>query len=910
MEIMNRNRKLKNIAMSLVAVLMIVCLAAGIVLEFGSGLFAGGDDAQTSSLTAEHKSVTLPEGIKKVSETAEELLARPTGGKDTFVILEIVPSPEYATWGYYIGGKEPYPEVIARAANGGSGNSDNHLVSGGYGTPFRRVENGTKVEYLADETAYANYAANKDSLSQGGYKVLLESVDVANNTGYFEYVGNGRGIYRLTGSPKEEYMAERGGTHTANFNPAIDLYNSNAVAALGYDATSGVVLTDYNYDAVLVYAGQISTGGYFVGNATTAADGEYVIDTDKTCTNLAASSVDDPAYEAGLKNAFNSGDFSRIVFKLYQREDSGASASQRYHLYFDYNANASNPTAMYVVDENTVTFRPGEGKFAAKLTQDGGEYYTEAAPGKGEYSIFMTSFEMTADSNKKGSWVWHAGTLPSGKKYSTKAEYQDGRVGGKLYTPDMDAVLAETTYNGTTAKYKGFYVRNSYVNNEWFKVLCLGIGGYDGTQSTQEMLAILQSEETKKLIRAFDATTTIEIRTKKPGEVTDDDIAAADMIYISNEKTNEDLTNFGLVLGDGSFTPANTGDLATFKMARDIYVSCVNKDIAFMVNANLETTSCQNLKTLYNLFTMFVDPTVMVNFLEVKNDDGTYSPMPNNGLNYIDTATGELVWRYRHNYWCKSGYYSSFAYDGDWHRSTLSLNNEDFNVYEIGGTCGDGYLEKGNSPLFPGWKRSWGGNQYVNQTDGTNRWLIGSWYASGFFQNLAQYKNIYLILRRDTFTLMITNATLNARMESVIYVDEFEEKYNIFYQMNAVAVLAKLPEIKRVQVYYDANGNGLIDDGTPPIWEAVATGETATQGCPVTVTDANALALNYSDPQYFYGGYPVDVKDQFDDGAREKCFIVKVVGRKNSGTDDVPVWLNVEEQKAVSVIIRDMFELN
>lgn len=910
------NQKLRKLSMAAVALLMTVCLGTGIFLQYGDLLFSGSSDGDTESLIPDE--FFLEESRTVISQPEEELLARPQGGKNAYEILEILPDTSYSAFRYMIGGMEPNKDVLIAMANM-SGYSN---IMGGpnANTPFTIIENGIRKEYL---DSYNGTVGNKQNNQYEIKRIKVGTAGADNSStqspGYFQYVGNGIGTYIIDPNKLvKEIMPMAGGQYAANFLMAGDYYEFyNASRAGNTVSPDTQSTTGMNYDAYPQFrdsAGDASgiEGYYVVSAAADKTNGTYVIDEDMTRTVLGLEDATDEEYARVLLEEQHKDDNeSKIVYKRYEENSvSGGDAAEnlpRWNLTFAY----GNAQIVYGITE--YTYNPGNGEFFAKLEKVGGSYYHEIATGEtGEYERFVTGFEVTTQEGESAwqrDWVWREGASPDGKIYSTVDEYNDGK--GVLWTPNFVGI--EKLEDGEKVLYKTYYCKNSYRNNEWFKLICLTTGyNYDMSKTPAENLALAEP-----YLKAFDKSTRINITTVRPEEVTQEMIDKAEVIYIAN---NYPFENLGAALRAAGVSSAAdfTTDFSQFTLTKSIFKECMNKSKAVMINVNVGTLSnTWNMTKLYQMFTMYKNPHNMEYFLD--NMKGY-----KDGFNCIDDSGNVVVRTTAQN--GKNVYYSldseiafqnslagktpaeiaaakaSRYYTRAPYGSSATFVDTYFQVLQ------GGYV--GNDIPQPGFELGWDNNTWVDAVANGERYLIFHWYGEGFMQNIANMPKIHEILKQDTFGIYVTNAVMNSSWEDVIYVDEFDEQYKIYYMIESTSVLYAEPVVEKVEVYLDSNGDGTIDDGSSPFLEIRANNTIpANPSAGQSIVDGNGTALRYRENEQFYPGYAVNVKDQMA-GAQERCFIIKATGKKNIGTKEEPKYVEVVDSTAVSVIVRDMFELN
>lgn len=916
----NKNTKIACAIVSLVLVVCFLARATVFYIDKNAQQEAETDKVVTSD---ELNQETLQEIATTISEKSDELLA---GGRDTFTILEIVPDLSYQTMGYLIGGKEPVgQEGMITLVNRELTNVQ-HLVgkTESEKMPITLVPNGLKLEYLENKTDYRdNVGPKRDNKWQRVRFAEAIDADAEDVPGYFEKVTEKNGLYAIE-VLNSKFMPAKNGK--GSYMPNI----IKMVCRMDVPGTVNVNLADnytgYDFTPVFEIKEGETQKGYIICQFSKNADGLYVMDFDNPNMSSFASMTSDEI-SVFLQN--NPDTWTQLAFRLYDEDADADAGLQKYDVVFRYTEYSAGGTSGAVVpvfydyDINNTYFEPGSGQYTAELKLNSeGEYYSRVVAGKnGLYNATVTDYKITmptmnsndypVDCDKKFCWVFHPydTSTMTGTPEPTLEGYEDGRF-------EVEDFKGVTTGG---KNYKGYYCKDSFRNNEWFKLICLAAGGYvyDYTKSVKENLDL-----GKNYIRNYDRAHTIQILTETPNDVTLEMIENADLIYVNNTQPFENMTAvYKSIMGNTYVDKhGNTvtcgrdwpGDFTSFPIVAKMYTDAMLKERAVMLSVTLENNYAQRNCNLFKLYYMFTA------FKNVHNFEYFFRSMwdpaePRPGFNYLDETTGNVIVRMPPT----NKYQGSTASCGEFRNRVLTgsdltnyasamaaattpaqkaaVEQQYFN-YLSQPYAQNAYWNDYDFKVSYGWGNeppefAWGNqnNSWVGNLADSERFLVTTWYTTGFFSNITNMHDIYTILHSDSYALALTNASFTSETDAVIYVDEFDDSYDIFYIINGEAVFYNLPVTEKLSIYVDVDGDGAID--------ALST--------PVYVRDNPPL--NENPDVMFYPGASWDAKPTMGTNNRMH-FILVAEGYKEalSGIRKVPVKSTV----SVQVIVRDLFDLD
>lgn len=723
-------------------------------------------------------------------------------------------------------------------------------------------------------------------------------------SGYFEYVGENKGLYYIdTKTIKEEgkngisyemQALPRSGSDMGKGDYGVKKpryywakdYSGNP----DYPTDDILSQTDFNYDLIFE-AGDSSGKGTYRAYSVAEEGGEYFaklkegseskykfesykggnytkIDNVYTYVGIGNEKGNYIVDREMIADAISHAQFEEIDFE-YAGEENGI-----YQVSFIYAGNTDIEETLYTVNIKKVS--NGKGRYALtsasksndKITspvyelKENGDYskvvinidfagldYEDKSKEKNGYyattSPFSPGVRIGSNNNQVnevGSWVFHEMSSMSEEEYTKLIDVTNKTSftpGDKIYVTGQKRIYR-------------YYCRNSFQNNEWFKLLCYFNNpegptgedaipysnndngkGFDTSISSSKNLV-----KAKKLLDEFDHNNRIEVIQRTPGALTKEEVENADLIYISDNAGIESLTqewkNISAFLIDNDqlgLQPLPSGVKASldFKFDDDlsndvllaIYDKCIyTRESALMVNQNLclnymEDTRKAAEKNLGKLI-FFVD--LMYNardfayFIDGYDqicDD--FNMIHNNGGKKV---LGIEVWpkQLNRDQYGNMSYMYNFKRGGDSETITRWIPE---------------YFELPfDSEISISLKGSGGGNSYegqssVNQVYKDETKYYMERYAVASFENLDKMLNIWTILHNRNsggkLVVEITNAelTYGEDKKRVIYADEFDPdsflvKYKILLRG---ASSGNVSELNDTIIYFDDNENGICDPG-------------------------------------------------------------------------------------------------
>lgn len=410
--------------------------------------------------------------------------------------------------------------------------------------------------------------------------------------------------------------------------------------------------------------------------------------------------------------------------------------------------------------------------------------------------------------NEWGGWVFHSVTDSSQMGVTKLSRVYKDLVGVNSNT-DTFFTVGDRIYVNNQRRVYRYYTRNSYLNNEWFKLLCYSDNpkdmekpysemvdgvGYDVNQTAEWNL---EQTAAKELISAFDNKFRIEIVQMTPDELTPEDVEEADLLYFSSREGIEGLTNSwsqinqhlvdqGLdalpaigsnLKGGGVFS--YTSDISNETLFA-IYKACIyERTTALMLNRTIRTDytyvpASANLMKLYYFMDYFKEAREWAYFIEdypdyrntystIRQSHGGVRPYKASGDAYFNIHQPEE---------------DDDAYD-------------DFTIawqpiyFEVRDPITNQYLLSGDTSFTNDAKTSTG-----KVYDGETKYLFEE-YIVLLFRRPNQMHNIWKILNNRTgvgdIVVEITNAEILAdtARTKVIYANEFDPvsfdvKYKVF----------------------------------------------------------------------------------------------------------------------------------
>lgn len=778
--------------------------------------------------------------------------------RDVFTILEIIPDYKYTYFSWLISGCEPVSENtmthLANCDNGSAdfifGKEDSPSTSRVY--PVTVIANGTSLLELPDYDAFTK----GKSKAVNGWLMVKDSTVTTNESGYFKYVGEGKGLYQLSNFVKS-YNAVNEGTGSYTINPASG--TTQYVVATAAEATY-YTYTQNNYD--LYYK---ATFGDAYSNAEKYA---YTASMTDTGTYIAKYRTVSNVYNS-VKNT--TGDYNLVYYEYVGSWDGVGTDPYEgkrcipnfttmqeivdgYQLYgnqFKYNLNTAD-----------VIYNPGHGQYKAVLNQtnpyimsNNGNYectITDVTSSTGDIvDVTTAGTNVNLCSWTQGSYIWvpvteeEALTLPT----TSYADYATDKTNTYIYLKNYSRTYA-------------YYSRNGYVNNEFFKTICIDVTrSLDTSKSDYEnYYSIISNGSTwAQAITDFNHEYRIEIRCVTPDQVTENDLLEANLIY-AGEDTPYDGGSFSSGLAqewkdyEGLSEHATfTRDLPSFTYDVLIYKNAIlnnSTPIPFMYSASLAQAASNshlgktsNLYKLFMLFNVFTNETEMRQFIKGYQTDDAIKDY----VNYIDETTGQI---YIH---CIGGAEQQTRFTLDWSAVTWEPRDywerNDFLIWADSSvhysTAYGKYAV--NYATFE--------EEVDNIQDGDHS-LMYHWYTRGFSMSTMSCVKIYTLLQgwNSRLNVKIDNAVTDYNGNNIIYVDEFDNGYPVEFTVTSTETLSN------VKVYYDVNANGTVDGGD------------------VLITSLSSGSLT-AGADHTYSG-TVDLKSTF--GANTKRNIL-VVALNNSG---------------------------
>lgn len=328
-------------------------------------------------------------------------------------------------------------------------------------------------------------------------------------------------------------------------------------------------------------------------------------------------------------------------------------------------------------------------------------------------------------------------------------------------------------------------------------------------------------------IATFDANYRMEVRTVSPDQVTDQDIADANFVYVTEQPVFDNGVNerqitglssgwknvVGLTIADTEFT----ADLPSFPMVlelfRGTFIDTVNIR-PVVLNATLRKLednrhvlkTSSNIYKLFLMFNVFREPADMRQFVDV-NGMRTF-PELDGFLNEIDPVTGDIILHYKDSAMTRlaenllpSGLTESTTKPTYYWKSSDTWVREYFRVWTSPST----YTSVYRGTLFymdnPFWN--------VNTVLADQHYLLAQWFGRGLTMdpNIGN-EVIYRILRgwnKQGVVVDITNAEQDYNGNNMIYKNEFYNDYEVDYTVTSS------DEIDQVQIYLDNNKDGMYN---------------------------------------------------------------------------------------------------
>lgn len=752
--------------------------------------------------------------------------------RQIFNILEIVPNEVCSIFPYLVewGNKEAYDanvpigyEGVLKAAGSRGSKTDIATAADAASEKsgfYTYIERGIKRETLTDYTG--DILGTEDDKSARWYRVL-EVNEIRTESGYFEYVGSGKGLYILNRNnnyEKETMAAEIGKGAWGLEGFAFYVLGGEAQGVVGKPIpgnpnTKVKSVTTANYDLSFAYKDK---GGYDIKEVTLDPDtkGSYAADDiafSNTNGNYAITKAQkaesgrfvreetsNPVQNDGFytQEQIDEGKGKAGYFRRYtEATDSGKSrynltfqklGSGKYNVtkfayvgkekgafsvYFEYmGVNAGTYQA------NKLAVTDGKGQYAAAstaATADGRPVFSNLSGIDKDYNQIITKVKNCNDNGvDTGEWVWVTVTDPD-LMQQTKAETIEGvskpPIGTRVYVTNQKR------------QYK-YYAKDSFKNNEWLKLLCLMSDPNDkNTQYPYDYnkTALENLQASKSALDDFDANHQIVIRQVQAKDVTIDIVNQADLIYIGLSEAVLSIQNEWEWL-TGEKPPAKVITDVSFPVALQIYQSCVlDESKALMLDMNLHNSEAAT-PNLYKLF-------YMTNFFDDHKLFGEFLPSSgffNSNYSTVNETTGAVTVT------------NSSELNSDVFNPHILFTNRPTSSQTVG---------QWTANHFRVWKYKLDpqdpeGKKYI--VDGENskyafEWNLGGndknipkdthltfdWYGTGWFRDIKNMKSIHTILHNviKPTVIEITNAKINQAGEKVIYVDELDSEFKVEYKV-------------------------------------------------------------------------------------------------------------------------------
>ncbi|WP_181995542.1 hypothetical protein [Clostridium sp. AM58-1XD] len=245
------------------------------------------------------------------------------------------------------------------------------------------------------------------------------------------------------------------------------------------------------------------------------------------------------------------------------------------------------------------------------------------------------------------------------------------------------------------------------INNEIFKMVCLGVGEYDSSKSPY-----WNYQNNQIALTEFDSKYEIHLSVKTPNELTEEDIKSADYIHFDSGNKNGDIENFSLIYntildrnGNPSFEEysINTCDI-TFGQAKEIYQRAMSGNLSVALPGeklwSKASNSNFNLFKLQMMFNFFDDPSQFNELFEPGGRNGFY--INENGELYKDG-------QYKSQWSIENlseglepdegGYITSFPGHNDGTGNYIPPIQDNILIYDMNDVSSHGFLSKGFLPF-------------------------------------------------------------------------------------------------------------------------------------------------------------------------------------------------------------------
>lgn len=833
--------------------------------------------------------------------------------REVFRIIEVIPHDACSIFPYMIDWKteEEYNRNVPIGYEGlvyGATHSGNvQIFEPEKSTPSKAyavVEDGLKRDFL---TSYEVEFTTKYNKNNGYWWREDNTNSILKENGYFEYVGEGKGLYYInTSMITGEDKAENGINHELQAVPRsgkeeksgeYDVKEPRYYWAQDYNGDVAFPTTDiesrtgFNYD--MIFRNGEKRGAYRayeVSEKTETAAGEEGAYDYFVKVKAGAEKNYDFVKHKGGNYAIRDGGFVHVGIGKggYIIENNGIFSSVSwssqdeiifeyageglgiYDVSFIYAADDTSKAALYSPEIRRVS--NGTGRYAlTSASRDSSAPGNAAAPeyvksDAGDYSNIITYIDFAGIDYTDKTNGYYATTQPYGagvrigrtiSDYGTEMggwvfhEMED--VAGHGYTKLKDVAgkkafeAGDRIYvNGQSRIYR-YYCRNSFRNNEWFKLLCYldnpgnpslaysdnsnGMG-YDTGKTSAENLV-----KAKNILKSFDNTFRIEVLQRTPGEVTKEEVESAALIYISDaagiESIVQEWNNISGYLEDNGQSglkplPSRVGNSNDFRFEDDfkndvllaIYDRCIYKNEgALMATVGLRehymenktyTAAVQNLGKLTFFMDLMEDARDFAYFIEgYEETSDTFSLIHQDDEG--DTLGIEL--------WSKQQGHDKYGSLKDMYNVARDGESGIERCFHID------HFEAPREAEEAGITVSWKGSEYTGHSsvgtvlEGETKYY-SHWYSVSSFNGDELHK-IWQILHnrknKGKIVVQITNASLTYGDDKkrVIYADEFyEESFNIKYKILLRGAIIELsPALSDTRIFFDDNDNGVWDEG-------------------------------------------------------------------------------------------------
>lgn len=470
-------------------------------------------------------------------------------------------------------------------------------------------------------------------------------------------------------------------------------------------------------------------------------------------------------------------------------------------------------------------------------------YHATTVPFGAGVRIGKAQFDYNAES---GDWVFHEMSDLTESDYTKVNE-----IKGKNAFKPGDRIYV----SGQNRMYR-YYCRNSFRNNEWFKLMCYMDNpgdlsrpysdnengqGYDLNMNSSENLVKAQ-----KLLNSFDNTFRIDVRQRTPGELTKEEVETADLIYISDAAGIESVVQNWNNINDYLVRSGQSGlkplpqevtNSKEFRFTEDlsndallaIYDRCIYKNegalmltVSLRENYMVDDSYQASVKNLGKL-SMFAD--LMENakdfafFIDGYPESAVGTDVGESAFNLIPRySESEVlpiqVWPKQMGHDKYGGYKEMYNVA----REGASGMDGCFNIYQFEVPQESSYFHA----------ITWKGSEYTGHSSvGTvlpdETKYYAHWYSVSSFDAEELHK-IWQILHnrknKGRIIVQITNAdlTFGENADRVIYGDEFDK--NTFDVEYRILLRGIMPEMAlesfrnvKTMIFFDDNYNGVLDVG-------------------------------------------------------------------------------------------------